>query len=248
MVHLAYILEETHNLGLMHRVNFEGSKNALEAAGRAGVKQILVASSGTAYGAWPDNPAALKEDHALNANPGFHYAVDKVKVEGLCRECTQKHPQVILSLIRPCVVYGPNVSNYLSELFDMPVLTTIRGFNPPLQFVHEDDVVKAVISILEKKGQGPFNIAPEDTITMAEICRMSGKLQVRIPYPLVRLIVGLTWASRLPMYNFSTAFLDYIRYPWVVDSGRIRNELGYRFRYSSRETVEIILRGKGILV
>jgi UDP-glucose 4-epimerase len=59
--------------------------------------------------------------------------------------------------------------------------------------------------------------------------------------------VKLQWALRIPWLNLSAAFLDYIRYPWVVDSSRLRNEIGYRFKYSSWETVEILLRAKGIL-
>jgi len=246
-IHLAYVLQEMHDVELMHRVNFEGSKNALKAAEAGGVSQVLVASSGTAYGAWPDNPAALKEDAPLRANPGFHYAVDKARIEGLCREFSEKNPAVVMSIIRPCVVYGPLVNNYISDLLVSPVIIAPRGYDPPLQFIHEDDVIGAIIHILEKRSGGSINLAPEDTITMREIIELSRKPALFLPDWLVTPVVALQWALRIPWLNFSTAFLDYIRRPWVLDSAKLRNQIGYKFRYSSRETVEIMLRAKGLI-
>ena len=247
MIHLAYVLQELHDVELMHHINFDGSRNALLAAAAGGVKQVLVASSGTAYGAWPDNPPRLKEDAVLRPNPGFHYAVDKVRIEELCREFSVAHPGVVMSIIRPCVVYGPFVNNYISDLLDHYLILGIRGFDPPLQFVHEDDVRAAILRIVEKDAGGVFNIAPEDTITMNEIIETTRRPHVLLPDWLVRQAVQLTWSLRLPLFNFSPAFLDYIRYPWVVEPSRLINELGFKYNYSSRETVEIMLRAKGWL-
>jgi len=246
LIHLAYVVPEMHDHGLMHHINFDGSRNALAAAEAGKVSQVLVASSGTAYGAWPDNPAALKEDHALRANPGFIYAVDKVKVEDLCRESVKKHPQVIMTIIRPCVVYGPRVDNYISNLLDHYFILGLRGYNPPLQFVHEDDVAAAIIHLAQKGCAGAFNLAPEDTITMEEVYALSRKPTIPFPDWFLTPMVALQWALRIPTLNFSTAFLDYIRYPWVMDNSRIR-ATGFRFRYSSRETVELMLRAKAWL-
>lgn len=244
-IHLAFLVEEIHNKELMRRVNVAGTGNALKACEMADVPQILVASSGTAYGAWKDNPIPLKEEHSLKPNPGFYYAVHKAELEDLCNQYIKRHPKTIFSIIRPCVVYGPNVSNYLSDLVDMPILTGIRGYAPPLQFIHEDDLCSAILLILEKQGRGAFNLAPEDTITFPEIFEMSKKMSVNLPYWLMVLITALFW--KLHIFKFSTGFLDYIRYPWVIDSSRLRNELGFKFRYSSRETMEILLRSKKIL-
>jgi len=246
-IHLAYVVEQSHDEKLMRRVNFEGSRNALQAAARAEVPQVLVASSGTAYGAWPDNPARLKENDPLRPNPGFLYAVDKARVEKLCQEFLKERPRTILSLIRPCVVYGPGVNNYLSDLLTGPLLMSLRGYQPPLQFIHEDDVVGAILRILERRAQGPFNLAPPDTVSMEEVFALAQRLALWLPDWLATPLVKLEWALHIPMLRVSPAFLDYIRYSWAMDSTRLRDELGYRLRYSTRETVEIMLRAKGIL-
>jgi len=247
LIHLAYILEESHDHDLMHRVNFDGSKNALKAAAAGKVRQVLIASSGTAYGAWPDNPARLKEDDPLRANPDFIYATDKVNIEKLAGEFKAAHPETIVSIIRPTVVYGPQVNNYISKLVDHYLVMGNRDFNPPLQFVHEDDVVAAIIRILEKGAGGAFNIAPADTMTMLELLELSQRPYILFPDWFLSPGVHLLWTLRIPLLNLSTAFLDYIRYPWVMDNSRLVNELGFKYRYSTRETAEIMLRAKGWL-
>ena len=95
----------------MHRINVGGTRSVLEAASQAGTPQVLVASSGTAYGAWPDNPVPLKEDHPIRPHPHFCYANDKSQVEFLCRDFMKNHPDIITGIIRPCVVYGRLVNN-----------------------------------------------------------------------------------------------------------------------------------------
>jgi UDP-glucose 4-epimerase len=247
MVHLAYILEETHDHDLMHRVNFDGSRNALKAAAAGKVRQVLIASSGTAYGAWPDNPARLKENDPLRANPDFIYATDKVNIEKLAAEFKAAHPETIMSIIRPTVVYGPFVNNYISSLLDHYLIMGLSDFNPPLQFVHEDDVAQAIISILAKEGEGVFNLTPEDTITMLELIGLTQRPSLLFPDWFLTASVNLLWRLRIPLLNFSTAFLDYIRYPWVMDNSRLTEELGFKYRYSTRETAEIMLRAKGWL-
>ena len=43
----------------MYDIDVNGTQNVLEAASAAGVEHLLVASSTTAYGAFPDNPVPL---------------------------------------------------------------------------------------------------------------------------------------------------------------------------------------------
>jgi len=247
LIHLAFIVDPIPDDALMHRVNVDGTKNALRAAAEAGVPQVLVASSGTAYGVWPDNPVPLKETDEIRPHPTFTYANDKSQVEFLCRDFMREHPDVVMAVIRPCVVYGPLVNNYLSGLLTIPIVTGPRDHNPPLQFVHEEDVAGAIVAILEKGARGAFNIAPPDTITLHEAMAMTRRPSVFLPDWLLTALVKIAWKLQLPLVRAPHSLLDFMRWPWVLDSTRLREEVGYRFRYSTRETVEIMLRAKKIL-
>jgi len=248
IVHLAFIVDPIRDEGLMHRINVGGTRSVLEAASQAGTPQVLVASSGTAYGAWPDNPVPLKEDHPIRPHPHFCYANDKSQVEFLCRDFMKNHPDIITGIIRPCVVYGRLVNNYLSDLISMPlVVAAPKDHNPDLQFVHEDDVVGAVLAIIEKEGRGAFNVAPPDTVTLREAIELAGRKALYLPDIVMELLARASWYLELPLLKAPASFLDFMRYPWVLDSSRLRDELGYEFRYSTRETFEIMVRNKGIV-
>jgi UDP-glucose 4-epimerase len=247
LVHLAFVVDPIHQEDVMHRVNVEGTRSILKAVSEAGVPQVLVMSSATAYGAWPDNPVPLKESDPIRRHPYFPYARDKAEVEGICAEFAAEHPDRILSILRPCVVYGPSVDNYISGLFTMPLAIAPTDYAPPFQFVHEDDVARAILCVLEKQGRGPFNLAPSDTMSTPQINTLTNRRGVPMPDWAMKIVFRLAWSLRLPILRVPPSFLDFVRYPWVVDSSRLTDELGFRFRYSTTETLEIMLRAKQVL-
>jgi UDP-glucose 4-epimerase len=246
LVHLAFILTPMHDARAQRTINVEGTRNVLRAAGEAGVAQVMVASSGTAYGAWPDNPVPLRESDPIRPS-GFSYADEKAQLEEDCARFGREHPNVVLSVIRPCVVYGPNVRNYLADLLTaLPIPVALSGYHPPLQFVHERDVVAAMVRILELGASGPFNIAPPDTLTIDDVLKLMGRRGVLLPDRLLTPIFALLWKLRFSYPHAPPSFLDYMRYPWVLDSQKLM-DLGFAFQYSSREALETMLRAKGRL-
>ena len=247
VVHLAFIVEPIHDEERMRRTNVEGTRNVLRAVREARVPQLLVMSSATAYGAWPDNPVPLRESDPIRPHPGFSYARHKAEVEADCARFMEEHPEVITSLLRPCVIYGPGVDNYISGLFTLPVAMQPTDHASPFQFVHEDDVVRAVVTVLEKQGRGPYNLAPPDTVTVTEVNAMTGKPSVPMPDWALKAVFRIAWGLRLPFLRVPPAFLDFVRYPWVVDSTRLTEGLGFTYTHSTRETLEIMLRAKGVL-
>jgi UDP-glucose 4-epimerase len=244
LVHLAFIVTPMHDAHAQWEINVEGTRNVLRAASAAQVPQVMVASSGTAYGAWPDNPVPLRETDPIRPS-GFSYADEKAELEDECERFGQDHSDVVLSVIRPCVVYGPNVRNYLSDLLTaLPIPVALSGEQPPLQFVHESDVAAAMVKILETRAKGAFNIAPPDTMTLDEVFELVGRKGLLLPERVLSPLFGLLWKLRVPFPHAPPSFLDFMRYPWVLDSQKLR-DLGFTFQYSSRDTLSSMLRSKG---
>src|SRR4051812_18776137 len=128
----------------MYEIDVGGTHNVLEACSAAGVGQVLVTSSATAYGAFPDNPVPLTEEHPVRGVPDFEYARDKAESDRLCQLWGLRHPDRVMTIVRPCIVFGPNVNNYLVRLWTkQPFVAEFGLGDPGLQFVHEDDVVSA---------------------------------------------------------------------------------------------------------
>ncbi|MBW2525925.1 MAG: NAD-dependent epimerase/dehydratase family protein [Deltaproteobacteria bacterium] len=246
LVHLAFVLQPSHDAELMHRINIAGTRNVLAAAHCAGVGQILVASSGTAYGAFPDNPVPLRESDPCRPHPTFQYAQEKAWLERDYAQYREEHPEVAFAVLRPCVVYGPGVDNYLAGMLtSLPISVGLKGYDPPVQFVHEEDVVGVACAVLDQRAEGAFNVAPPDTLLTSETVRRPRRPHLFLPEWLLGPLVGAAWTLRLPLLHVPTSFLDFVRYPWVLDTTRVREELGYTYRHSSRETLDIMLAAKG---
>lgn len=248
ILHLAFVVNPMRDENRMHQINVEGCRNLLSAASAVKPARVFVASSATAYGAWPDNPVPMSEEQPLRARTDYRYASDKVQVENLLSEFSAAHPTITVSWTRPCIIYGPGMSNFMTPLFTVPpILTLPGGDNPQMQFVHLDDVANATIAILCGDARGPFNVAPPDWVTMKDLAKMSGRLAVPVPFALCRAVTACWWALRLPIFLFPAPLWNFIRYPWVVSPERLTSQLGFQFRYSSEDVIRMLLKDAGKL-
>jgi len=249
LVHLAFIVDPIHDEKEMHDINVNGTLNVLRICKQLGVRHVIVASSGTAYGAWPDNPVPLREDHPIRLfPPTLSYAHHKGLNEAHFADFMKKHPEIVFNVVRPCIVYGPNVNNYLSRfLKTLPVVPLVDGKDPPLQLVHEDDVARLFTLLMERKAPGPFNVAGKGVLRLSELAAMVGKKTVRVPGPLMVPLARLLWKLDL-LLEAPAGLIDYMRYPWVLHTGRARDLLGFEPRYSTEETARIMFETHGFKI
>lgn len=248
IIHLAFVVNPTHDDREMRSVNIDGTRNVFEAVRSIRPARFQMASSATAYGPFPDNPVPVDESWLLRARENYRYAVDKVEIEREIAELARQLPEVAVSWTRPAIIYGPGVDNYLSKfILRLPLIVLMDGYDCPLQLVHEDDVAAATWRILETDGHGPYNVGPPDWVTLSEIGRSSGRRVIKLPFWMIRCVTTCWWAFRLPHFLFPVGLLYFLRYPWVAAPVRLEQELGFRFRYGSRETLHQLLQRDGQL-
>jgi UDP-glucose 4-epimerase len=246
LVHLAFILNPVHDEAFMYEVDVGGTHNVLEACSSAGVEQVLVTSSSTAYGAFPDNPVPLTEEHPVRGVAGFEYARDKAESDRLCQLWALRHPDRVMTIVRPCIVFGPSVDNYLVRLWTKQPFQADFGLpDPGIQFVHEDDVVEAVSVLLDGRLSGPFNVAGDGVMSTVECASLIGLPRRRVPLRAYRRFASLMW--RLRASEAPPGSLDFAVHPWIVSNAKLKSVAGWEPRYSSRETFEITMRTHGKL-
>jgi UDP-glucose 4-epimerase len=246
LVHLAFVLNPIHDEHAMYEIDVGGTQNILEAASNAGTEHLLVTSSTTAYGAFPDNPVPLTEDHPVRGVPDFEYARDKAESDRLCQLWAHEHSERTMTIVRPCIVFGPNVDNYIVRTFtDQPFFADFGGEQVPIQFVHEDDVVGALTELLDGRHAGPFNVTPDDWMTVAECADRIGMRRVRVPFRPYRALAQAMW--RVRQSETPAGNLHFVRYPWVASNERLKEALDWSPRHSSRETFEVTMRARGVL-
>ncbi|MEA2419713.1 MAG: UDP-glucose 4-epimerase, partial [Thermoleophilaceae bacterium] len=187
LVHLAFILNPSHDEEFAYNVDVNGTHNVLEAASETGTGQVLVTTSGVAYGAFPDNPVPLTENDPVRGVAGFTYARDKTESDRLCQLWALKHPERVMTIVRPCIVFGPNVDNYLVRLWTkQPFAVDIGTMDREVQFVHEDDVVEGITALLLGRHEGAFNVAGDGLMTNRECAELIGVPIRRMPLRLYR--------------------------------------------------------------
>ena len=234
VVHLAFILAPGHNRSAIRRVNVGGTANVLEACRRAGVRHFVLLSSTTVYGAHPDNAPLLAEDCPARPVNGFQYGEDKAACEELVDQLVRGLPSISATVLRSCPALGPTADNFISRAFARPFLVGVRGYDPLMQFVHEDDVVSILVQCLLQRVSGIYNVAGDGTVRWSEMVGIVGRGLVNLPAPLLYGLTGAAWSLRLQGHSPACG-LDFIRYPWTVSTEKIKRELGVTFQHSSGE-------------
>jgi len=245
-VHLAFLVDPVHDRARERRVNVGGTESFLTACDAAGVDIAVLASSATAYGAWPDNPPRLTEDAPLRGKPGFPYVEDKIELERLAAAYADEHTRCRVIRIRPTVVAGPHMDNYLSRFLLKPVSFTFRGVDPAIPMVHEDDVAEAIRVLLREGPTGAYNLDAPDPVPLSEAIRRLGAHTLRLPPWLLRVLSGVAWRLRFAaLSEVPPAMTDFIRWPWVCDGTKITRETGFRYTFTAHQALAAFLEARG---
>ncbi len=245
LVHLAFILNPSHDEGFAYDVDVNGTHNVLEAADKVGTRQVLVTTSGVAYGAFPDNPVPLTENDPVRGVAGFSYARDKTESDRLCQLWAARHPDRVMTIVRPCIVFGPNVDNYLVRLWTkQPFAVDIGGtIDRDIQFVHEDDVVEGITGLLLGRHGGAYNVAGDGLMTNRECAELIGVPIRKLPLRVYRGLAKTMW--RLRQAEAPPGAIDFALYSWLLSNEKLKRTTGWSPKYSSRETFEITMRAHG---
>ena len=245
VVHLAYVLRQSRNRQANRRVNVDGTRNTLEACRRGGVGRIVYLSSTSVYGAHPDNPQALTEEMLARPVTGFQYSEDKLESERLLNEFASAMSGVAVCILRCCPIMGAHADNFIASAFDKPLLVAVSGTNPPMQLIHEEDMVRCLTLAVLGDAEGLYNMAGAGSIGWREMASTRGRHVVSMPAWLLYPLTQLTWALRLQSDSPAMG-LDMIRYPWLASTKKIEREMGFNPRYSSRDAwAAYVERGEG---
>jgi len=232
VVHTAFRREPTSDLEEDHELDTIGSLHILNACAAAGVRRLVVASTTMVYGPWPDNPNFLTESHPLRGHPAAHCVVNRVEMEALVAEWAASHPSTRVTVLRPCWIMGPNYTDSVVRYFSSPVVPTLLGYDPLMQFVHEEDCLHAFETATLRNHPGVFNVVGRGVLPLSTILRAGRKRRLRIPAAILYRL--RYYPSRAQTGDGPEGFYDYLRYLWVADGERGWAAFGEP-EYSTRE-------------
>jgi UDP-glucose 4-epimerase len=212
------------------------------------VKRLVVKSSTNVYGSAPRDPAVFTETTPPKSLPSGGFAKDTVEVEGYVRGFARRRPDVAVCVLRFANILGPSADSPLASYFSMPVLPTVLGYDPRLQFVHEDDVIEVlrIASHEPARGtlnSGTFNIAGDGVLLLSQCARRLGRPTVPLLMPAVSWVGSMV--RTLGVTDFSPEQLRLLTHGRVVSTNQMRETLGYRARYTTAETFADFARSRG---
>ena len=239
VIHLASIVTpgKRSDREFEYSVDVGGSRNILEACVRHGVRRIVVSSSGAAYGYHPDNPEWLTETDPVRGNQTFAYAWHKRLVEEMLADYRVRQPQLEQVVFRIGTILGATVRNQITDLFEKPRLIAIRGADSPFVFIHDQDVVGAILHAVDAPVTGIFNVAGDGKLTILEIAQRLGKRCVVIPASLLQAALWLL--KRLRLTQYGPEQVDFLRYRPVLDNRRLKEVFGYVPKLGSAEVFDL---------
>lgn len=237
VVHLASIVTPGRGSSreFEYSVDVLGTQNLLQACVAAGVKHLLVSSSGAAYGYHADNPSWLSEHHSLRGNEVFAYSHHKRLVEEMLALFRHQQPQLKQTIFRIGTILGARVDNQITALFEKKRLIAIRGSASPFVFIWDEDVIGAFVHALHSGREGLYNLAGDGALTIHEIAALLGKRTTDFPAGLLKALLFV--GSRLGISRYGPEQLDFLRFRPVLDNTRLKGELGFVPAKTSREAL-----------
>ncbi|NNL85981.1 MAG: hypothetical protein HKP27_10030, partial [Myxococcales bacterium] len=129
-----------------------------------------------------------------------------------------------------CWMMGPNARGAIPRYFSPRYVPISLGYDPLLQFIHENDAIAAFLTALRDGRSGVFNVVGRGVLPLTTLLRVAGKTPVPLPRPLLSRVAPWPSGGGDP----PDAFFDYLRYLWV-GAGERGWEVFGEPHYTSRE-------------
>jgi UDP-glucose 4-epimerase len=230
VLHLGRVGNLSEKVEKRFELNVIGSQKLMNLCLQHGVESLVVLSTFHIYGAHPRNHVPISEEDPLRAGPEFPQIADAIQLDNMATTWIYKHPAVRTVVLRPTNVVGPHIQNTMSKFLRMRRIPTLAGFNPMTQFVHEDDLARAVIAAGRGKERGVYNVAGATVIPWRTALELAGARALPLPSALVRRYVRSF--SPFPEY-----LVNFFKYPCVITDASFRRDFDWRPEVDIRETI-----------
>ncbi len=219
----------------MHEINVIGTMNLFAAASAAHstVRNVVVKSSTLVYGATAQDPVWFSEETRRAKPPKSMVERSLLEVESYVRDFAVDNPHVTVAMLRFSNVLGPDITTSLAKALELPLVPSLLGYDPRFQFVHETDVIRAILFVLGNQVQGIYNVAGDGLLPWSEVAKICGRRTVPLPPFGTGLLSGPL--ARIGI-ELPPELLDLLRYGRGVDNRRLKRA-GFEYRFTSAGTV-----------
>ncbi len=234
IVHLASVRHFKAHPAVRHEVNVNGTKRMLDFALSHGVKHVLISSSSYVYGALPENPYYMDESFPLNSSRTYPEMRDLAEMDMLATAYLWRSPDIAITVLRPVNVLGYHVHSAIGRYLHRERVPTVMGFDPMMQFIHEDDLAEAIVLAIKCETRGVFNVVGPGAVPLHVAIRETGSRPMPLPEFAAR--PAIQQLFRWGLYPFPPRAMDFAKYQCTLDGNRFRKATGFVPRFSLGET------------
>ncbi|MEO7350734.1 MAG: NAD-dependent epimerase/dehydratase family protein [Marmoricola sp.] len=215
-------------------LNVIGTMQLLAACQQApDVSKLVLKSSAAFYGASNRDPAMFTEGMSAKRLPGSGFAKDVNEVESYTRGFARRRPDVAVTMLRFANVIGPHITSAMTGYFRLPVIPTVLGFNPRLQFLHENDALDVLEHATGSDVTGTFNVAGDGVLTLAQAVRRIGRPSFPLPGFAVPAFGSAIRQTRVA--DFSPEQVAFLTFGRGLDTTRMRRILGFEPSFTTAQ-------------
>ena len=240
IVHMGFVRHFQTSEDTRHDVNVRGTKQLLDHCVNHGVQNLVLLSSSYVYGAFPENPYYMDEDAPLSASRSYPEIRDLVEVDTLASTFLWRFPHIRTCVLRPVNVLGYNVHSMIGQYLRERPVPTVMGFDPMMQFLHEEDLSEAIALALEHGLQGVFNVTGPGEVPLHTAIRETGGSALPLPEPLMRPLFARMFRWGLSPYPAGA--IDFLKYPITVSGERFVDSTSFRCLFGLEEIFESLRR------
>ncbi len=222
--------------GRARQVNVEGTRKLLEAcaAPELRLRKLIFKASAQRYGNDPADPQFFTEAMDADVRPRTAIERDLADAEAAVSAFAAAHPRTVVTVLRFSDELGPEVRSSPLSLLSLPVVPAILGFDPRCQFIHQDDVIAALVHAAGADLPGAYNAAADGVLALSEVVALLGKALLPV-LPPWGTILAAAQLRRLGL-QIPLELLRSLRTGRGLDNRRLKAS-GFAFRYTTRETV-----------
>jgi UDP-glucose 4-epimerase len=240
IVHMGFVRHFRAGQDVRHDVNVRGTKQLLDHCVHHGVQKLVLLSSSYVYGAFPENPYYMDEDAPLSASRSYPEIRDLVEVDTLASAFLWRYPHIRTCVLRPVNVLGYYVHSMIGQYLGEKRVPTAMGFDPMLQFIHEEDLSEAIALALEHSLQGVFNVTGPGEVPLHTAIEETGGSAFPVPEPLMRPIFDRLF--RWGLIPYPPGAIDFLKYPITISGSRFVDATGFRCLFGLEEIFQSVRR------
>jgi len=235
VVHLGFVRHFREKDPERYDINVRGTRKLLDHCRTYGVKKLIVLSTSYVYGARAKSPCFMNEEYLLSASQNYPEIRDLVEVDTLAGSYVWRYPEVRTTILRPAPTLGHYVQNAIGNYLRMRRVIVMMGFNPMMQFMHEEDLTEALALAIERGLRGVFNVIGAGEVPLRVAIRETGGAPLPLPEIIARPLIARLF--RMGAFPFPPGSIDYIKYPCTISGDRFVRETGFRPQFGLKETL-----------